>query len=94
MVNRWELDLIFTALGDPTRRDVLHRLASGVLTVGDLAAPYAISLPAFLKHLKILETARLVTRHKDGRTVHVRLNKKTLRAAAEWLNNQSDKPSA
>jgi DNA-binding transcriptional ArsR family regulator len=89
MVNRWELDLIFTALGDPTRRDVLHRLKSGVLTISDLAAPYAMSLPAFLKHLRVLEAADLITRHKDGRTVHVRLNKKTLRAAAEWLESGS-----
>jgi DNA-binding transcriptional ArsR family regulator len=86
MVNRWELDQIFSALGDPTRRDILQRLKAGVLTVGDLAAPYAMSLPALLKHLKILEYARLITRHKDGRTVHIRLNKQTLRAAADWLN--------
>lgn len=93
MVNRWELDLIFTALGDPLRRDVLQRLASGVLTVGDLAAPYTISLPGFLKHLKLLEQAGLVTRHKDSRTVHVRLNKKALREAAEWLNQQTGRPN-
>jgi DNA-binding transcriptional ArsR family regulator len=86
MVHRWELDLIFSALGDPTRRDILQRLRTGVLTVSDLAAPYAISLPALLKHLKVLERANLISRHKDGRTVHVRLNKHTLRAAAEWVN--------
>lgn len=85
MVNRWEFDLIFSALGDPTRRDILHRLKAGVLTVGDLAAPYAMSLPALLKHLGVLEQAGLVTRHKDGRTVHVRLVKARLRAAADWL---------
>lgn len=77
--------MIFSALGDPTRRDVLQRLAPGVLTISDLAAPYAMSLPAFLKHIKILEQAGLVTRHKDGRTVHVRLNKKMLRAASQWM---------
>lgn len=85
MVNRWQLDLIFGALSDPTRRDVLQRLAAGVLTISDLAAPYAISLPAFLKHLKVLEAAGLITRHKDGRTVHVRLNQKTLRETAPWF---------
>jgi len=67
------LSLVFTALGDPTRRDLVSRLARADTTVGELAEPYDMSVQAVSKHLKVLESAGLVTKTKDGRrrTVHL-----------------------
>lgn len=67
------LSLVFTALGDPTRRDLVSRLARADATVGELAEPYDMSVQAVSKHLKVLESAGLVTKTKDGqrRTVHL-----------------------
>jgi len=64
---------VFTALGDPTRRDLVSRLARADTTVGELAEPYDMSVQAVSKHLKVLESAGLVTKTKDGRrrTVHL-----------------------
>ena len=60
-----DLDAIFSALADPTRRDMLGRLAKGDCSVGELAAPFEMSQPAISKHLKVLERAGLVTRTID-----------------------------
>ena len=67
------LDDVFAALADPTRRDMVARLAGGDATVGELAAPYPMSVQAVSKHLKVLEGAGLVTKAKDAqrRTVHL-----------------------
>jgi DNA-binding transcriptional ArsR family regulator len=80
-----QLDATFTALADPTRRDILARLSRGETSVGELAEPYAMSLNAVSKHLKTLEKAQLVTRRVEGRVHHIRLNPAPLRSATEWL---------
>jgi DNA-binding transcriptional ArsR family regulator len=79
------LDRTFAALADPTRRAILDRLASGDATVSELAEPLPISIQAVSKHLKVLETAGLITR---GRTAQLRpshLEAASLREAAEWI---------
>ena len=76
----------FAALVDPTRRAILARLEEqGEATVSDLARPFAIKLPAVMKHLDVLDAAGLVTRAKAGRTVTVSLRPDPLRAARDWL---------
>ena len=84
------LSRTFTALVDPTRRAMLTRLASQPkLSVSELARPFAIQLPAVLKHLDVLADAGLVTRHKVGRTVQCRLSRRPLGQAARWLERTS-----
>jgi DNA-binding transcriptional ArsR family regulator len=87
MVNYQErLDRTFGALVDPTRRAILAQLErKDGASVSDLAAPFAIKLPAVMKHLNVLEDAGLVTRSKSGRTVTVRLRSHPMREAMEWL---------
>jgi DNA-binding transcriptional ArsR family regulator len=79
------LDATFAALSDPTRRAILARLMQGEATVTELAAPFAISLPAISKHLRVLERAGLLTRRKEGRTYHIILAAQPLREATQWL---------
>jgi DNA-binding transcriptional ArsR family regulator len=79
------LDDIFAALADPTRRAIVARLHEGRATVGELAAPFQISLPAISRHLKVLERARLISRSSDGRQRWCRLDPTGLTAAADWL---------
>ncbi len=79
------LDAVFSALGDPTRRAILARLALGETSVGELAAPHAMSLPAVSKHLRVLEAAGLVRREKQGRVIRCRLEAAPLEAAADWI---------
>ncbi len=67
------LDGIFAALADPTRRRVLHRLRAGPASVGEIAAPIEMSLPAVSKHLRVLEKAGLVRRERRGRTHRMHL---------------------
>ena len=81
-----DLDLLFGALADPTRRGIIERLADGEATVTELAAPFAISLPAISRHLKVLERASLVTRSRQGRWRGVRLAPTSLASAATWLS--------
>ena len=80
------LDRTFAALGDPTRRAILGRLArrDGV-SVSELAEPFAIKLPAVMKHLGVLDDAGLITRSKSGRVVTVRLRAGSMREAMAWL---------
>jgi DNA-binding transcriptional ArsR family regulator len=80
------LDAIFHALGDATRRQMLHTLADGERTVGELAAPFDISLAAASKHIKALENAGLIRREVRGRTHHCRLAPDALATAHEWLS--------
>jgi DNA-binding transcriptional ArsR family regulator len=79
------LDRTFAALADPTRRAILDRLAHGDATVTELAAPFAMSLPAISKHLRVLEQAGLVARTIDGRVHRLRLVAQPLREAATWV---------
>ena len=82
-----DLDRVFGTLADPTRRAILARLAEEEsLSVSDLAEPFAIKLPAVMKHLDVLSSAGLITREKRGRTVDVRLSPAPLRGAAEWMH--------
>jgi DNA-binding transcriptional ArsR family regulator len=75
----------FAALADPTRRAILARLADGEATVTELAKPFAISLPAISKHLKVLERAGLIVRSRAGQWRPCRLEPAPLEDAAEWL---------
>jgi DNA-binding transcriptional ArsR family regulator len=81
------LDDVFAALSDRTRRDMLARLAEGERSVGDLAAPFAMSLAAASKHIKVLEAAGLVKREVLGRTHRVRLEAQPLHAGMEWMRH-------
>lgn len=85
MVNHPDLDTVFAALSDEKRRAVLAQLAQGEAAITELAAAYDKSLPAFLKHIRALETAGLITRRKEGRTNYLRLNPGRLREASDWL---------
>jgi DNA-binding transcriptional ArsR family regulator/uncharacterized protein YndB with AHSA1/START domain len=80
-----DLDLLFGALADATRRGIVERLAAGEATVSELAAPFAISLPAISRHLKVLERASLITRSQEGRWRRARLSPAPLASAATWL---------
>lgn len=79
------LDAIFSALADGTRRRVLADLEQGSASVSALAQPHAMSLPAFMKHLRVLEGAGLIARAKDGRVVSCTLSPEPMQAAADWL---------
>jgi DNA-binding transcriptional ArsR family regulator len=83
-----DLDLLFGALSDATRRGIVERLAAGEATVTELAAPFSISLPAISRHLKVLERASLITRSQQGRWRRARLSPKSLAGAASWLSLQ------
>jgi DNA-binding transcriptional ArsR family regulator len=89
MVNYQErLGRTFGALVDPTRRAILaHLERKGDASISELAEPFAIKLPAVMKHLDVLEDAGLVIRSKAGRTVTVRLRAQPMRAAMEWLSH-------
>lgn len=79
------LDRVFAALSDPTRRAILARLAQGEATVNELVAPFRVSQPTISKHLKVLEGAGLVARGRSAQFRPVRLNAAPLADAAEWL---------
>lgn len=80
-----ELNHIFRALADPTRREMIRRLARQDLTVTELAMPYSMSLAGVSKHIKVLEEARLVRRTVRGRTHLCSLDPTTLASAYEWI---------
>jgi len=82
-----ELDRVFAALADPTRRAILARLARGDASVGDLAKPFDISLPAVSRHLDVLERARLIERRVDAQWRVCRLRARPLRNAADWIDH-------
>jgi DNA-binding transcriptional ArsR family regulator len=81
------LDSTFAALSDATRRGILARLATGQASVTDLAEPYQMSLPAVSKHLRVLESAGLVTRRKDGRVQRCQLVAEPMKTAADWIEH-------
>jgi DNA-binding transcriptional ArsR family regulator len=80
-----QLDTVFFALADPTRRAILVRLAHGEASGTELAQPFSISVPAISKHLRVLEHAELILHRKEGRTHLFRLAARPLREAASWL---------
>jgi DNA-binding transcriptional ArsR family regulator len=87
MVKSKRLDATFGALSDPTRRAIVERLTRGEASVGELAEPFDMSLPAISKHLTVLEDAGLLVRAKEGRTRRCRLVEEPMRDALEWIAN-------
>jgi DNA-binding transcriptional ArsR family regulator len=85
MVKCSGLDRTFGALADPTRREILERLAQGPASVSELAGPAGMSMPGLLKHVRILEQAQLVTTEKHGRVRQCRLDPGHLDDAAQWI---------
>jgi len=81
------LSATFAALADPTRRAILARLASGETSVKELSEPFEMSQPAISKHLKVLETAGLISRGRDAQWRPARLKPETLKSAADWLDD-------
>jgi DNA-binding transcriptional ArsR family regulator len=81
------LDSTFAALSDATRRAIIARLLDGELAASDLAAPHDMTLPAVMKHLRVLEHAGLLKREKLGRTVWCRLSASPLQQASEWMSH-------
>ena len=81
------LDATFAALADPTRRAILARLARGEATVQDLAQPFAMSLPAISKHLKVLERAGLIARSREAQWRPCRIEPRALKDVDHWLDH-------
>lgn len=79
------LSATFSALADPTRRAMLARLAKGEASVNELAAPFAMSLPAVSKHIKVLEKAGLVTKGRDAQWRPCRIDGEQLKVAINWI---------
>ena len=84
------LDSAFHALADPTRRAVVGRLVRGPAAVTELASPFAMALPSFMKHLRVLETDGLIRSEKIGRIRTCRINAERLAAAESWLSEQRE----
>jgi DNA-binding transcriptional ArsR family regulator len=82
------LDQVFQALADPTRRNMVERLVRGPASVTELARPQAMSLPAAMQHLQVLETCGLVRYEKVGRVRTCRIEPAVLRAAEGWIGSQ------
>jgi len=80
------LDVVFAALADSTRRGILESLSQGELAVSELAAPHDMSLPGFMKHLRVLEDAGLIAREKEGRVVSCELSAATMKNASAWMS--------
>jgi DNA-binding transcriptional ArsR family regulator len=85
MLPRDTLSVTLSALADPTRRAILARLAAGDATVNELAEPFDISLPAVSRHLKVLESAGLISRGRDAQWRPCKLNTEGLKSVDDWL---------
>jgi DNA-binding transcriptional ArsR family regulator len=85
MITEADLDAMFAALADPTRRSILAKLARGEASVMELAEPFDMSQPAITKHLNVLERAGLITRRRDGQRRPCKLEPKRLEQLARWL---------
>jgi len=83
-----KLDAVFSALGDPTRRQIVERLARGPLSAGEIASGFPISQPAISRHLRVLEESGLLKRHVLGRVHHCTLSPAVMKAASGWLDKQ------
>jgi len=86
--NSAQLDQVFGALADPTRRAIVVRLSEGETTVGELARPFDMALPSLMKHIRVLETSGLVESEKSGRVRTCRLRPETMAGAEDWLMQQ------
>ncbi|MGZ5388480.1 MAG: ArsR/SmtB family transcription factor [Aeromicrobium sp.] len=84
-----QLSKVFSALSDPTRRDILVRLGEGVATVTELAEPFPISLPAVSRHLKVLEQAGLISRDRQAQWRTSTLRAEPLKEATTWMDHLS-----
>lgn len=82
-----QLDLVFGALADGTRRAILARLAEGEATVNELVEPFRLAQPTISKHIKVLEGAGLVSRGREAQYRPVRLNAEPLKQASQWIGN-------
>lgn len=82
-----DLNAVFSALSDPTRREILDRLSRGEASVTELAKPFKMTLPAVSKHLSILERSGLITRERKGRTHKLQLAPRKLVTALEWMEH-------
>ncbi len=87
MIPSEQLNATFSALADPTRRAILARLSRGETTVTQLAAPFAMSLPAVSKHLKVLEHAGLIERGREAQWRPCRLRTEPLKEASDWIDH-------
>jgi len=87
MVQHQEIDRTFSALADPTRRDLLERLSRGSATISELAEPYGISLTGMKKHVQVLEDAGLVTTQKVGRARRCSLGPRRLEDVEDWIGS-------
>jgi DNA-binding transcriptional ArsR family regulator len=83
-----QLDGVFVALADPTRRGVIRRLGRGPASVGDLAGEFPMTLPSFLKHVRMLESSGLIRTAKTGRVRTCVLNRERLALVDDWLAEQ------
>jgi DNA-binding transcriptional ArsR family regulator len=83
-----DLDAVFHALADPTRRAVLARLGTGDATISELAEPFSMALPSFLKHIGVLERSRLIVSRKSGRVRTCALDRESIIAAERWFGEQ------
>jgi DNA-binding transcriptional ArsR family regulator len=81
------LSVTFAALADPTRRAILARLSSGQASVGELAEPFDMSLPAVTKHLKVLQRAGLISRGREAQWRPCRLEARPMREVSQWVEN-------
>jgi DNA-binding transcriptional ArsR family regulator len=88
MLNHPKLDLVFQALADPSRRDMVERLSRGPASVSDLARPLDMSLPAVMQHLQVLESSGLVKSEKTGRVRMCRMEPKALATAEGWFTKR------
>jgi DNA-binding transcriptional ArsR family regulator len=87
VVDDERLDAVFGALADPTRRRILAKLTRGPASVGELAEPFEMSLPAVSKHLSVLERAGLIRRERDGRIQRCQLDGRPLQSASEFIEH-------
>jgi DNA-binding transcriptional ArsR family regulator len=88
MLNHPQLDLVFQALADPTRRDMVERLGRGPQSVSELAAPLDMSLPAVLQHLQVLEESGLVRTEKVGRVRTCSIEVEALAPVERWIGQR------
>lgn len=88
MAKHEALDDVFAALADPTRRAVIRRLGRGSASVGELADPFPMTLPSFMKHVRMLESSGLIRTRKSGRVRTCTLNRDRLLLVDDWLADQ------
>lgn len=86
--NSPDLDIVFLAFADPTRRAVLKQLGQGPASVSELSAPFDMALPPFMKHIRTLEKAGLITTRKDGRVRTCEINPARYAEVERWFNDQ------